>query len=137
MNSEGKNHCLAGISILDWRILSYKNTNGGDDIFVMVPSTAFKRFILDREYLRVLDLFSEHFGCKNDWKIVSAIKKYEENKLVREYSDEEYLEYLSNETMAYIFKVEKDSSIADKVLRLDLCRGINKGNEFQGGISTY
>lgn len=134
MKNEEKNHCLAGISIYDWRIISYKNRDGEDDIFVIVPSSAFKRFILDREYLKVLDLFSEHFGCKNDWEIVSAIKKYDKNKLVREYSDEEYLEYLSGETMAYIFKIEKDNSISDKVLRLDLCRGINKGNEFQGGI---
>lgn len=34
--------------------------------------------------------------------------------------------------MAYVFKVEKDSSISNRILRLDLCRGINESYQFQG-----
>ena len=36
--------------------------------------------------------------------------------------------------MAYVFKVEEDGTLSERILRLDLCRNINPDNIFQGGI---
>ena len=36
--------------------------------------------------------------------------------------------------MAYVFKIENDNTINERILRLDLCRGINRNNVFQGGL---
>mgnify|MGYP000034853990 FL=1 len=134
MQLENKNFCLAHISPVYWRIVSYKDTQENEHFFVIVPSIAFNRFILEREYLHVVEQFPECFEKKDDWLIVRALKEYDKLKLVREYTDEEFLEYIMGETMAYVFKVEQNGSISNRILRLDLCRGINKSNTFQGGI---
>ena len=134
MRHEDKNFCLAQVAPQSWRLVSYKIEQGVETYFVIVPSPAFCRFILNREYLKVVDLHPECFGQNDDRLIVRALKEYDKQKLIREYTDEEFLEYLRGETMAYVFKVEKDSSISNRILRLDLCRGINESNQFQGGI---
>lgn len=36
--------------------------------------------------------------------------------------------------MAYVFKIENNETISNRILRLDLCRNINSSNVFQGGI---
>ena len=61
-------------------------------------------------------------------------KEYDKNHLLREYSDREFFDYIRGETMAYVFKIEDDETISNRILRLDLCRNINSGNVFQGGI---
>lgn len=43
---------------------------------------------------------------------------------MKEYNDEEYLDYIKGETASYIFKIEDGMILSDKVLRLDLCGGI-------------
>lgn len=134
MRHEGKNYCLAQVSPLLWCHFSYNVSHGNSANFIIVPSPAFNRFIINREYLKVVDKFPNNFGKNDDRLIVQAIKKYDVRLLLRNYSDEEYLEYIRNETMAYIFKVEDDDSISKQILRLDLCRGINDSNQFQGGI---
>lgn len=131
MQAENKDDCLASVSIYDWKFFSL---NQSGDLYVAVPSAAFKRFIFNREYLKVVDAFPAHFGTKNDWEIVKAIKQHERNSLIREYSDEEYLNYIKGETASYIFKIEDGMTLSEKVLRLDLCRGINKRNQFMGGV---
>lgn len=134
MHHEDKNFCLAQVTPQSWRLVSYKVEHEVETYFVIVPSPAFCRFILNREYLKVVDLYPEYFGQNDDRLIVKALKEYDKHKLIREYTDEEFLKYIQGETMAYVFKVEKDSSISNRVLRLDLCRGINENNQFQGGI---
>lgn len=133
MRHENKNFCLAQVNPQSWRLVSYIN-NDEEHFFVIVPSPAFGRLILKREYLRVVDKYPNLFGKNDDRLIIQALKEYDKNKLMREYTDEEFLEYIKGETMAYVFKIEKDGSISNRILRLDLCRGINKGNIFQGGI---
>lgn len=134
MCHEDKDFCLAQVSPQSWRLVSYKIEQDVEIYFVIVPSPAFCRFILNREYLKVVDLYPEYFGQNDDRLIVKALKEYDKHKLIREYTDEEFLEYIRGETMAYVFKVEKDNSISNRILRLDLCRGINGSNQFQGGI---
>lgn len=134
MCHEDKDFCLAQVSPQSWRLVSYKIEQDVEIYFVIVPSPAFCRFILNREYLKVVDLYPEYFGQNDDRLIVKALKEYDKHKLIREYTDEEFLEYILGETMAYVFKVEKDNSISNRILRLDLCRGINGSNQFQGGI---
>lgn len=134
MCHEDKDFCLAQVSPQSWRLVSYKIEQDIENYFVIVPSPAFCRFILNREYLKIVDLHPECFGQNDDRLIVKALKEYDKNKLIREYTDKDFLEYIRGETMAYVFKVEKDSSISNRILRLDLCRGINESNQFQGGI---
>ena len=62
------------------------------------------------------------------------IKEYDKSFFVRDYSDNDFFDYIRGETMAYIFKIEEDNRVSDKILRLDLCRNIHSGNIFQGGI---
>lgn len=134
MKLENKDYCIAKISSLYWRHLSYINDDKEIDI-IIVPSVAFNRLILHREYLQVLDKYVDSFGKDNDWIIVKALREFNRKSLIREYSDEEYLEYLKGETMAYVFKIEQNNELNNRILRLDLCRGINrKDNKFMGGI---
>lgn len=133
MVHENKNFCLAKISPFQWRRLTYK-VGETENSFVIVPSPAFLRFILNREYIKIVDDHPELFGTGNDWNVVRAIKDYDKKRLVREYSDQEFLDYIQGETMAYVFKVYDSGKISDRILRLDLCRGIDKRNTFQGGI---
>ncbi len=133
MHHEKKDFCLAKVSLNSWRRLSdTSNCNGYR--FIIVPSPAFERFILHREYINVIDRFPEYFGTGNDWDVIRAIKEYDKHLLLREYSDSEFLDYIRGETMAYVFKIEEDGTISDRILRLDLCRNINSDNIFQGGI---
>lgn len=134
MRHEDKNFCLAQVAPQSWRLVSYKVEQNVEVAFVIVPSPAFCRFILNREYLKVVDAYPEYFGQNDDRLIVKALKEYDKHKMIREYTDEEFLEYIRGETMAYVFKVENNSSISNRILRLDLCRGINKSYQFQGGI---
>ena len=133
MNHEKKNFCLAKVSPCNWRHISYNDNQKGYN-FIIVPSPAFDRFILQREYPKVVDKFPYLFGTGNDWDIVRAIKEYDKERLLREYSDQEYFDYIRGETMAYVFKVEEDGTLSERILRLDLCRNINPDNIFQGGI---
>lgn len=133
MQHENKDFCLAKVHPNSWRLLSYVN-NHKEYRFIIVPSPAFERLILQREYPKIVDKFSEYFGTGNDWNIVRAIKEYDKSRLVREYSDREFFDYIRGETMAYVFKVEDDDTISNRILRLDLCRNINPSNIFQGGI---
>lgn len=133
MKHEEKNFCLARVHPLSWKRISYKD-NGREYIFVIIPSPAFDRLIIRREYLKIVDKYPNLFGTKNDWDIVRAIKKYDKEKLLRNYSDQEFFDYIRGETMAYVFKVEDDGTLSDRILRLDLCRSINRDNIFQGGI---
>lgn len=133
MNHEGKNFCLAKVHPLSWRYFSYKN-NGMEQNFVVIPSPAFDRLILQREYLNIVDKHPNLFGTGDDWDIIRAIKEYDKEKLLRDYSDQEFFDYIRGETMAYVFKVEDDGTLSERILRLDLCRNINRDNIFQGGI---
>lgn len=133
MRHENKNYCLAKIHPYSWRHLSYKENNR-EYRFIIVPSPAFDRLIIQREYLKIVDEFPDSFGTGNDWNIVRAIKKYDKSCLIREYSDREFFDYIRGETMAYVFKIEDDGTISNRILRLDLCRDINPDNVFQGGI---
>lgn len=63
-----------------------------------------------------------------------AIKEYDKERLVREYSDQEFFDYIRGETMAYVFKIEDDGTLSEKILKLDLCRNINPNSKFQGGV---
>lgn len=133
MNHERKNFCLAKVHPLSWRYISYKD-NDIEQNFVIIPSPAFDRLILQREYLKIVDKYPHLFGTENDWDIVRAIKEYDKERLLREYSDQEFFDYIRGETMAYVFKIENDETISDRILRIDLCRNINPQNIFQGGI---
>lgn len=133
MKHENKEFCLAGVSYLTWRILRIPTSNNDYRLFVIVPSPIFKRIVLDREYLKTLDQYPEAFGHSDDWAIVSALRKTVKSAYPDDYTDEQYLEHLSNESMAYIFEIIGPEEISDKVLRLDLCRGI-KENKFLGGF---
>lgn len=133
MNHECKNFCLAKVHPLNWKHISYKN-NGIEHNFVIIPSPAFNRLILQREYLKIVDKYPNLFGTGNDWDIVRAIKEYDKERLLQEYSDQEFFDYIRGETMAYVFKIEDDGTLSDKILRLDLCRNINPNSKFQGGI---
>ena len=134
MRHEYKNFCLAQVAPQSWRLVSYKIEQNVEAAFVIVPSPAFCRFILNREYLKVVDAYPGYFGQNDDRLVVKALKEYDKHKMIREYTDEEFLEYIRGETMAYVFKVENNNSISNRILRLDLCRGINKSYQFQGGI---
>lgn len=131
MNAENKNYCLASVNLNDWHLFSIERYG---NLYVAVPSMAFNRFVFNREYLKIVDAFPAHFGAKNDWEIVRAMKEHDSSSLVREYSDEEYLDYIKGETTSYIFQIQDGDTLSNKVLRLDLCRGINKNNVFMGGI---
>lgn len=133
MKHENKNFCLAKISPLQWKRLTYR-VGEFERSFIVVPSHAFLRLILDREYLKIVDGHSELFGTGNDWNVIRALKDYDKNRLVREYSDREFLDYIQGETMAYVFKVYGGEKISNRILRLDLCRGIDERNTFRGGI---
>lgn len=131
MKAENKDFCLASVSSYDWRLFCLNQTGC---FYVAVPSAAFNRFIFNRIYLKVVDAYPDCFGTKDDWEIVKAIKQHEQNQLVKEYNLEEYFDYIKGETASYIFKIESENALSDKVLRLDLCRGINKNKQFMGGI---
>ena len=133
MQHENKDFCLAGVSHLTWRLLKIKVSDSEYRTFVIVPSPVFKRIVLDREYLKTLDQFPDAFGHADDWAIVSALRKTTNSAFPEDYTDEQYLEYLSNEGMAYVFEITGTDEISDKILRLDLCRGII-GNKFRGGF---
>lgn len=133
MRHENKVFCLAKVHLNRWRLLSYSNNNK-EYRFIIVPSPTFERLILQREYPKIVDRFPEYFGTGNDWNIIHAIKEYDKNNLLREYSDREFFDYIRGETMAYVFKIEDDETISNRILRLDLCRKINSDNFFQGGI---
>jgi hypothetical protein len=128
MRHENKDSCLAGISILDWRLVHYKQK-----FFVIIPSPAFRRFILNREYPQIVSKYPNSFGTNNDWDVLNAIHVYEKHALIRNYTDQEYLDYLQGETMAYVFDIIDEENVSDKILRLDICRGIYS-NKFRGGI---
>lgn len=133
MEHEDKNFCLAGIPKTDWRLISIKNSHSDYQYFVIVPSMAFKRLVLEKEYINVVNKYPECFGTNNDWDIIKALKKFAEPAFPPEYTDERYLEYLGGESMAYIFAITSENEISKKILRLDLCRGI-KDNKFFGGF---
>lgn len=133
MQHENKDFCLAKVHPNSWRQVSYRD-NHKEYRFIIVPSPAFERLVLQREYPKIVDRFPEHFGTGNDWNIVRAIKEYDKGYLLREYSDREFFDYIRGETMAYVFKVEDDDTISDRILRLDLCRNISPSNLFQGGV---
>lgn len=133
MRHENKDFCLAKVHPNRWRQLSY-SINHKEYRFILVPSPAFESLILQREYPKIVDGFPEYFGTGNDWNIIRAIKEYDKNHLLREYSDREFFDYIRGETMAYVFKIEDDETISNRILRLDLCRNINSSNVFQGGI---
>ena len=133
MQHEDKDFCLAHVTERDWKLISIKNNDGKFQYFVIVPSMAFKRLVLEKEYLRVVEKYPDHFGTNNDWDIVTALKKNAEPAFPVEYTPERYLEYLRGETMAYVFALTSESEISDRILRLDLCRGI-KDNKFYGGL---
>ena len=133
MKHETKDFCLAGVSHLTWRLLRIPISENDFRLFVIVPSPIFKRIVLDREYIKTLDQYPEAFGQSDDWAIVSALRKTIKSALPDDYTDEQYLEYLSNESMAYVFEITGPEEISDKVLRLDLCRGI-KSKKFIGGF---
>lgn len=133
MQHENKNFCLAGVSHLTWRLLNIKVSDKEFRTFVIVPSPVFKRIVLDREYIKTLDQYPDAFGNADDWKIVSALRKTATPAFQEDYTDEQYLEYLSNESMAYVFEIIGAEEISDKILRLDLCRGI-LNNKFRGGF---
>jgi len=133
MNHENKNFCLAKVHPYSWRHISYKD-NQKEYNFVIVPSPAFNRLIIQREYPKIVEKFPYLFGTGNDWDIVKAIKEYDKKRQVREYSDQEFFDYIRGETMAYVFKVEDNGAISERILRLDLCRNINPNKIFQGGI---
>lgn len=133
MRHENKDFCLAKVHPNSWRLLSYSK-NHKEYRFIIVPSPTFERLILEREYPKIVDRFPEYFGTGNDWNIIRAIKEYDKNFLLREYSDIEFFDYIRGETMAYVFRIEDDKTISDRILRLDLCRNINSSNVFQGGI---
>lgn len=69
MRHENKNYCLAKIHPYSWRHLSYKENNR-EYRFIIVPSPAFDRLIIQREYLKIVDEFPDSFGTGNDWNIV-------------------------------------------------------------------
>lgn len=133
MQHENKDFCLAKVHPNSWRLLSYI-INCKEYKFVIIPSPAFERLILQCEYPKIVDKFPEYFGTGNDWNIIRAIKEYDKSRLVREYSDREFFDYIRGETMAYVFKIEDDDTISNRILRLDLCRNINPSNLFQGGV---
>lgn len=133
MKHENKNFCLAKISPFQWNKLTYR-VGESEKSFVVVPSPAFLRLIINREYIKIVDEHPELFGTGNDWNVIRAIKYYDKDRLVREYSDREFLDYIQAETMAYVFMVYDSGEISDRILRLDLCRGIDERNTFRGGI---
>lgn len=133
MKHEEKNFCLAKVHPLSWKCISYKD-KGREYNFVIIPSPAFDRLIIRREYLKIVDKYPNLFGTENDWDIVRAIKEYDKERLLRDYSDQEFFDYIRGETMAYVFKLENDGTLSDRILRLDLCRNINHNSIFQGGI---
>lgn len=133
MKHEEKDYCLAQVSPIEWRLLSYDKQDK-TRIFVMVPHIMFYRLIINHEYLSIVNAYPEHFGTGDDREIVKAIKKYDKRLFARDYSDEEFLDYIRGETMAYVFEIIDSNIISDRILRLDLCRNINQDNVFQGGI---
>ena len=75
MQHKDKDFCLAHVTERDWKLISIKNNDGKFQYFVIVPSMAFKRLVLEKEYLRVVEKYPDHFGTNNDWDIVTALKK--------------------------------------------------------------
>lgn len=133
MQHENKDFCLVKVHPNCWRYMSYKyNCNISN--FIVVPSPAFNRFIIQCEYLKVIDKMPHYFGTGDDWNIVHAINEYDKKYLLRGYSDIEYFDYIRHETMAYVFKVDDGILNSNRILRLDLCRNINPDNVFQGGL---
>lgn len=133
MRHENKNLSLAKVHPINWYLWSYID-NDKDYRFIIVPSMTFNRLILQCEYLKAVERFPFLFDTKNDWNIIRALKEYDKEYLLRDYSDAEFFNYIRGETMAYVFKVVDDKTLADRILRLDLCRNINADNVFQGGI---
>ena len=56
MQHENKDFCLAKVHPNSWRLLSYVN-NHKEYRFIIVPSPAFERLILQREYPKIVDKF--------------------------------------------------------------------------------
>lgn len=130
MEHENKSFCFTKISPLNWRSLSYNR----ELHCIITPSPLFNRFIINREYLEVVKNFPFYFGTKNDWNIIRALKEYDKENLLKEYSDCEFFNCIRTETMAYVFKIEPNQTLSNRILRLDLCRNIDIDNVFQGGI---
>lgn len=133
MQHENKDFCLANVSPLTWDLLRIKVSDQEYRTFIIVPSPVFKRIVLDREYIKTLNEYPDAFGHKDDWAIVSALRKTTNSAFPKDYTDEQYLEYLSTESMAYVFEIIGPEEISNKILRLDLCRGI-MDNKFRGGF---
>ena len=122
MEKEHKEFCLNKVSRNNWIIM---------ENYVIVPSPLFKRFILNKGYMKVVESFPEKLGSSDDCEIIRAIKS--SNDMYNNMREDEFYDFLRNENMAYVFEI-KDGAVSDKILRLDLFRFINKDNEFKGGI---
>lgn len=62
MCHEDKDFCLAQVVPQSWRLVSYKIEQDVENYFVIVPSSVFCGFILNRVYLKIVDLYPECFG---------------------------------------------------------------------------
>ena len=132
MCHEDKDFCLAQVAPQSWRFVSYKIEQNVENYFVIVPSPAFCRFILNREYLKIVDLHPECFGQNDDRLIVRALKEYDKHKLIREYTDEEFLEYLRGETMAYVLRWKKTVLFLIEYSDLICVEALMKAISFKG-----
>ena len=101
MHHEDKEFCLTQIGCQSWRLL-YKPEQDGEVNFVMIPSHSFERLIIEGEYMNVIESYPECFGQNDDRLIVHALKEHNKDRLIHKYTDEEYLEHIRKENMAYI-----------------------------------
>lgn len=76
MRHENKDFCLAKVHPNSWRLLSYSN-NHKEYRFILVPSPAFERLIIQREYPKIVDRFPEYFGTGNDWNYCCPVKLFQ------------------------------------------------------------
>lgn len=125
---EDKPYCMEQVPEQTWKEFSSNGTK-----YVIIPTPIFYNYIIDRRYNKVVEKYPENFGTEDDFNIVKAIYMYENEKNSLRESVEDFFSWFKQENHAYIFKVESDESVCDRVLRLDLCRDI-KGKRFLGGL---
>lgn len=131
METEKKDFCLCKISEINWLHIKHI-VDGKPRDYIIVPSVSFKNLILNRGYLRMVSEKPESFGTGNAWDIIRTLKQ-NNNLIDKNISDMDFLSYISGETMAYVFKINANNEISDKILRMDLCRDV-RGNAFVGGL---
>ena len=130
MRMEEKDFCIAGVSPLDWRIF---HNDDDSERYILVPSMAFKRLVLERGYLQAVQSYPDKFGTGKTEDVLKALCEKAKPAFPLNTETEDYGKYLSQECMAYIFRVKDNEIDMSRVLRLDLFRDYDD-KDFRGGL---